>query len=171
MRFLTGIFLGGLLLAQSPAELTKVFDQYLAAVKANDFKKVTAVYQSSVKEMVLSQYGSAGDQKEFLAALAEMAPDSYEAPTATPSEGQKVLLRVLGKKKVPPAIRKEQKLPPVVQMPMVIEVAQEGGEWRMGPPSFGDSPPAKEPQRPKDGGADRLQRRRLHGIRRAHPAH
>lgn len=124
MRLLTGIFLGGLLMAQSPADLTKVLDQYLAAVKANDFKKVTAVYQSSVKEMVVSQHGgSAGDQKEFLAAMAEMAPDSYEAPTVSPAQGQKILLRIVGKKKVPPAIQKEQKLPPVMQMPMVIEFA------------------------------------------------
>jgi hypothetical protein len=51
-RFITrlaGISIGGLLMAQSPADLTKVFDRYLAAVKARDFQKVVAVYHSEAK--------------------------------------------------------------------------------------------------------------------------
>jgi hypothetical protein len=150
MRWIAGIAATGLLMAQSAADLTQVFDQYLAALKANDFQRVTAVYQSLFKQQVLTEYGAAGKQAIFLAAIAEMAPDSYEAATVSPSEGQKVLLRITAKKSVPPEIQKQQNLPPVMAMPMVIEFAREGGRWKMGPPAFGESPQSGEPRRPKD---------------------
>jgi len=150
MRLLAGIFAVSLLMAQSPADLTRVFDQYLAALKANDFQKVTAVYQSSFKQQVLTEYGAADKQGIFLSAIAEMAPDSYEAATVSRSEGQKLLLHITAKKNVPPEIQKQQNLPPVMAMPMVIEFEKEGGQWKMGPPAFGQTPPTGEPRRPKD---------------------
>ena len=157
-RALVVLVVGSILLtgspsmAQSPADLTQVFDQYLAAVKAGDFRRVLAVYRTPVREQVLADYASPQAQAEFLEALKEMAPDAYEAPTVAPSSGQAVLLRVMGKKHVPPEIQKQQNLPPVVQMAMVIEFAQEGGQWKMGPPAFAAAPPAeaKEPRRPRD---------------------
>ena len=149
MRF-GGILIGSVLLAQTPADLTKVFDQYLAAVKAKDFHKVLAVYHSEAKKLVMEEYRSPQEQKAFLEQVAEMSPDGYEAPVVSPA-GDKVLLRVMAKKNVPAAIQKEQKLPPVMQKPMVIEFAQEGGQWKMGPPSFSAPPQAEAVvRRPKD---------------------
>ena len=56
MKVLAGLVMGGLLMAQGVADLTKVFDEYLAAVKAKDFKRVVAVFQNSVKQQVLADF-------------------------------------------------------------------------------------------------------------------
>jgi hypothetical protein len=98
----------------------------------------------------MEEYKSPQEQKSFLEQVAEMTPDGYEAPVVSPS-GDKVLLRVMAKKNVPPAVQKQQKLPPVIQKPMVIEFAQEGGQWKMGPPAFSAPPQAEAAvRRPKD---------------------
>ena len=99
-------------MAGGVADLTKVFDEYLAAVKAKDFKRVVAVFQSSVKQQVLADFESDGQRKSFLESLAEMAPESYQSSGVSPSTNKKMLLRVVAKKNVPPEIQKEQKLPP-----------------------------------------------------------
>jgi hypothetical protein len=145
---LTGIFGGGIVLAQSAGDLTKVFDQYLAAVRAKDFQKIIALYHAAAKKAVLTDFETPAEQKDFLEQIAEMTPDSYEAPEVRPG-GDRVILQITASKKVPPAIQKENNLPPVIQKPMVVEFAQEGGQWKMGPPSF-VAAPAEPTARPKD---------------------
>jgi hypothetical protein len=137
-----------MLSAQSASDLTKVFDQYLAAVKAKDFQKIIALYHSAAKKAVLTDFETPQEQKEFLEQIAEMTPDSYAAPEVSPG-GDRVILRIMAKKNVPPAVRKANNLPAVMQKPMIVEFAQEGGQWKMGPPSF-SAPPAEPTARPKD---------------------
>ncbi|MBK5291227.1 MAG: hypothetical protein JJE04_06070 [Acidobacteriia bacterium] len=133
-RILTYLCLCGVLAAQKPEELTGVFDEYLAAVKAKDFRKVTALYRGAMKQEILSEYESATDQGGFLEALSEAAPDSYEGATVTRTGDGKILLRLIARKSVPPEMRKEQNLPPVVQLQVEVEFAREGGLWKMGAP-------------------------------------
>ena len=151
MRLLIGFLCATLMTAQTVADLTKIFDAYLAAVKAKDFKAVTALYRASVKRDVLDTYPTAKEQEAFLKSLAEMAPDSISDPTVTPHGSKGALLNFTGAKRVPPDIQKSRKLPPVAKMPMVVEFANEGGAWKMGPPAFaGEAPSASEKKAPKD---------------------
>jgi hypothetical protein len=144
-----GILGASLLFAQSTGDLTKVLDQYLAAVKAKDFQKIISLYHAAAKKAVLTDFETPEEQKNFLAQIAEMAPDAYAAPEVS-TGGDRVILRIMAKKNIPPAIQKKAKLPPTMEKPMVVDFMQEGGQWKMGPPSFHTPVPAQATVGPKD---------------------
>jgi hypothetical protein len=147
-KYVAGTLAASVMFAQSAGDLTKVLDQYLAAVKANDFQKIIGVYHSAAKRAVLTDFETPAEQKEFLKQIAEMTPDGYEAPEVSPG-GDRTLLRITARKSVPPAVQKANNLPPVIRKPMVVDFIQEGGVWKMGPPSF-NAPAVEATARPKD---------------------
>jgi len=151
-RLLIALLVSALMAAQSTADLTKVFDVYLAAVKAKDFASVMSVYRASVRKQVVEIYVTPKQQAEYMKSLAEMAPESFSEARVTANGSTTALLRFMGARPVPADVQKAQKLPPVAKMPMVVEFANEGGAWKMGPPAFGaeaPKPPA-DAKAPKD---------------------
>ncbi len=122
----------GLLMAQSPAELAGVFEQYLAGVKAKDFRKVVSLYRGEMKQEILEEYTTSTDQAGFLEDLAEAAPDSHREPSVSRTGDGKILLRMTASKAVPKELQKEQNLPAVFQSQVEVEFIQENGQWKMG---------------------------------------
>src|SRR5437868_579734 len=129
-----GLLAAVLALPQSEADLRKVYDSYLAAIKARSFPSVLNVMTAEARADLTTQVPQS-ERAEFFANAGLMSPYSYQAESVTPGkDGATVSMLIVGHFKIPPDLQKAQKLPPEQKAEVTLNFAREGGVWKMGVP-------------------------------------
>ena len=147
---LTGLLLlvlggGTLLSAQTAPDFTKIYDSYLAAVKAGSYSQASPLLSKEVHD----QLPTPAVQAEYMEMVKQMAPIHYEVESVNVAkDGQSADVNLIVTIAVPAEIQKQEKLPPTQRAEEVLRFVKEGGQWKMGPPLLLGDPDKRA--RPKD---------------------
>ena len=136
---------GGLLTAQTAQDFTKIYDSYLAAVKAGKYSQVEPLVSAEIRNEVTSPEA----QGQYMDMVRQMVPIKYETEFATVAkDGKSADVSIIGTFAVPEQDQKKQHQPSTQRVEMILKFVQEGGQWKMGPPTLLGDP--GERARPKD---------------------
>jgi hypothetical protein len=134
-----------LLPAQTAQDFTKIYDSYLAAVKAGSYSQASPLLSKEVRD----QLPTPAAQAEYMEMVKLMVPIHYETESVNVAkDGQSADVSVIITIAVPEQFQKEQKLPPTQRAEEVLKFVREAGQWRMGPPLWRADPDKRA--RPKD---------------------
>lgn len=134
-----------LLPAQTQQDFTKIYDSYLAAVKAGSYAKASPLLSKEVHD----QLPTPAVQAEYMEMVKQMSPIHYEVESVNVAkDGQSADVNLIVTIAVPEEIQKQEKLPPTQRAEEVLRFVKEGGQWKMGPPLLLGDPDKRE--RPKD---------------------
>lgn len=139
------LLFGGLLMAQTIQDFTRIYDAYVAAVRKGTFHEVSAFFSQELKK----ELNDPDDQERYMMFAKAMAPASYETLFLTMTNGgHKAEVEVIVTTNVPEDVQKERNLPPTERLELTLNFVREGGQWKWdGPTILGD--PEKR-ARPKD---------------------
>jgi len=135
----------GPLWAQSIQDLTKIYDSYLAAVKAGSYRQASPYLSKEVRDEVPTPDA----QGRYIEMVKQLVPIRYETEFVNLSkDGQAADVTIIATIPVPEEIQKQEKLPPTQRTEMILKFVKEAGQWKMGPPLLLADPDKRE--RPKD---------------------
>lgn len=126
-------------------DFTKIYDSYLAGVKAGSYSQVSPYLSKEIRDEVPTPDA----QARYMEMVKQMAPIRYETEFVNLSkDGQSADVTIIATIAVPEEIQKQEKLPPTQRVEMVLKFVKEAGQWKMGPPLLLADPDKRE--RPKD---------------------
>lgn len=118
-------------MAETIQDFTKIYDSYLAAVKAGNFGEMAAF----LPEEMLQDVKTPEAQQEFLLMAKYMAPVSYETHSLTFSdEGATADVELVITVELPEEVWKKQNIPPIQRAEVLLRFVKDGGQWKMGAP-------------------------------------
>lgn len=133
------------MLAQSAENFTKIYDSYLAGVKAGKYSQVEPLISAEVRNEVPSPDA----QARYMEMVQQMAPIKYQAEFANVAkDGKSAEVNIIGTFAVPEDAQKQEHLPPTQRVEVILKFVKEAGQWKVGPPTFLGDPDKRE--RPKD---------------------
>ena len=136
---------GGLLMAQTAQEFTKIYDSYLAAVKTGKYSQVEPFISAEIRDEVPTPDA----QARYMDLVRQMVPVKYETEFAkVAKDGKSADVNIIATFAVPEQEQKEQHLGSTQRAEMILNFVQESGQWKMGPPTFLGDPSARA--QPKD---------------------
>jgi ketosteroid isomerase-like protein len=156
MRLILAGMIGAILtmtaFGQSDDTFCKIYDAYIAGVKAKDFQAIVKLRTADQQKELTEGVPPGRDEayhKALFEQLAQVTPLSYELRFVTLSkDGNHARMVVVGMVPVPPEAQKEAGLPPEQKMRVTVAFAKEAGAWKMGELSFGSE--AEDSAKPKD---------------------
>ncbi len=125
--FLACLALTGAAEAQDAAELTRVFDEYNAAAKAGDLKKMLPMRSAEQQKDISKEIVKKKDREYFLLIARAQIPESYEVQHVSQAAGgQSATLYLLAQF---PAMREIER--PRTRMEEMISFKKENGRWKI----------------------------------------
>ncbi len=132
-------------LAQTAQDFIRIYDAYLAAVKAGNYKQAEPYLSAEIR----NQLPTPDAQKQYLEMVQPLVPIRYETEFANVAKnGQSADVSIIATLSVPEQMQKEEHLPPTQRAELILKFVKESGQWKMGPPDILGDPDQRA--RPKD---------------------
>lgn len=131
--------------AQSMQDFTKIYDSYLAAVKAGSYSQASPYLSKEVRDEVPTPEA----QTRYIEMVKTLVPIRYETEFLNLSkDGQSADVTIIATIAVPEEIQKQENLPPTQRTEIILKFVKVAGQWKMGPPLLLADPDKRE--KPKD---------------------